>query len=135
MSMSFSIKSNASDRELVFLSPRADHFIVELRGIALSVEREVYAYTDAQGLSKFFSRLAAHDRGWTDTPRWESLEGEFSISAQCSALGHVSFFIRIRHMLGGPEEWEVSARLVTELGVLPDIAKNANSFFDVVAGD
>ena len=133
MGMSFSIKSSASDRELVFLSPRADHFIVKLSGVALGVEREVYAYTDAQGLSRFFSSLAAHDRGWTDTPRWESLEGEFSISAQCSALGHVSFSICIRDMLGGPEEWAVSARLVTELGALPDIAKNATSFFDVVA--
>jgi hypothetical protein len=132
--LTFSIKSNASDRELAFLSPRPDHFIVELRGVALAVKREVYTYTDARGLSNFFSSLSAHDRGWTDTRRWESLEGEFSISAQCSALGHVSFSIRIRDMLGGLEEWDVSAQLVTELGALTVIAKHARSFFDVVAG-
>ena len=119
MSTSFSIKSNASDRELVFLSPRPDYFIVELRGAALEVTREVYAYTDAQGLSDLFAKLAACERPWVGTHRWESLEGEFSLLAACSALGQVSLSIRIRDMLGGPEEWEVSAQLATELGRYP----------------
>ena len=42
--------------------------------------------------------------------------------------------MRIRDMLGGPEEWGVSANIVTELGQLPSIASRAQSFFDVVAG-
>jgi uncharacterized protein DUF6228 len=133
MSSSFSIKSNASDRELVFLSPRSDHFIVQLRGTALQVSREVYAYTDARGLSDFFGELAACRRPWGETRIWESLEGEFALSAACSALGQVTFSIRIRDMLGGAEEWDVKARVVTELGALPTIAGHARLFFDVVA--
>jgi hypothetical protein len=133
MSTSFSLKSNASDRELVFSSPRPDYFVVELRGRALGVTREVYAYTDAHGLSAFFAKLAACERPWVGTQRWDSLEGEFSLSAACTALGQVSFTVRIRDMLGGPEEWEVSAKIASELGALPAVAANARQFFDVVA--
>ena len=78
MSTSFSLKSNTSDRELVFSSPRPDYFVVELRGRALGVTREVYAYTDAQGLSTFFAELAACERPWVGTQRWDSLEGASS---------------------------------------------------------
>ncbi len=131
---SFSIKSTASDRELVFHTPQRDYFIAELRGSSLGATREVYAYTDAKGLAGFFSRLAVHKRPWSSVERWESLEGEFLLQAACSALGHVTFSVRIREMLGGPEEWQVSANLVTELGQLPGIASHAEFFFNVVAG-
>jgi len=130
---SFSIKSNTSDRELVFLAPRPDHFVVELRGAGVCVTREVYAYTDADGLASLFSKLAASERPWKGTEGWESLEGEFSLSAACSAQGHVSFAIRIRDSFGGLEEWQVEACLLTELGQLPNIAARARSFFNAVA--
>ena len=133
MGSSFSIRSNASDRELVFHSPQADYFVVELRGTALNAIRNVYAYTDARGLSALFERLATYERPWVGTERWESLEGEFAVSAVCSALGQVRFAVRIRDMLGGPEEWEVSAHLESELGALPALAAHARSFFYVVA--
>jgi hypothetical protein len=129
----FSIKSNASDRELVFLEPQSDYFTVELRGSSVGATRRVYAYTDGAGLSKLFSRLAAYERPWDKPERWESLEGEFTLEAACSSLGEVTFSVRIRDMLGGPEEWEVSAHIVSELGQLPGIASNAEAFFDVVA--
>ena len=130
---SFSIKSNSSDRELVFLDAQRDYFVAELRGSVVGATRQVYAYPDATGLSRLFSRLAAYERPWSEPERWESLEGEFTLEAACSPLGHVTFSVRIRDMLGGPEEWEVSARLVTELGQLPSIASRAESFFNVVA--
>jgi len=130
----FSIKSNTSDRELVFLDPQRDYFVAELRGASLQATRRVYAYTDAKGLSRLFLRLAAYERPWTTVERWESLEGEFAIGAACSVLGQVSFSVRIRDLLGGPEEWEVSARIVSELGQLPGIASRAESFFEIVSG-
>jgi hypothetical protein len=129
---SFSIKSSASDRELVFVLPRPDYFNVELRGVSLSATRKVYAYTDAKGLSSLFSKLAATGRPWTGAERWQSLEGEFSISAQCSALGHVSFAVVIRDQFGGPEEWSVSACITTDLGQLSRLATDAQSFFSAV---
>src|SRR4026207_2114219 len=133
MSSSFSIKSNASDRELVFLSPRSDHFIVQLRGTALQVSREVYAYTDARGVSDCVGELAAGRRPWGETRSWESLEGEFALSAACSALGQVTFSIRIRDMFGGPAEWDVQAGAFPELGPPPPSAGHAGLFFDVAA--
>jgi hypothetical protein len=133
MSESFlSIKSNASDRELVLLSPRPNYFVVELRGVTLSAVRKVCAYTDAKGLSSLFSRLAAIGRPWVGVESWQSLEGGFSISAQCSALGHVSFSVVIRDQFGGPEEWSVSACITTDLGQLSRLATDAQSFFSAV---
>ena len=129
----FSIRSTSSDRELVFSDPRQDYFQVELRGSSVRSTREVYAYTDAQGLARLFSKIAAHSRPWAGAESWRSLEGEFKLSAECSPLGHVSFLVEIGDNFGGPEEWRLSAVLVTELGQLPVIAENAKSFFDAVA--
>ncbi|MDR2013208.1 MAG: DUF6228 family protein [Rhodanobacter sp.] len=131
--LSFSIKSSTSDRELVFLNPKRECFVVELRGTALEASRSVYAYTDATGLLQFFCTLATYERPWNKPERWEALEGEFSVEATCSPLGQVTFFIRLRDMFGQDEEWEASARLVTELGQLPTIASNAKLFFNSVA--
>ena len=107
--------------------------MVQLRGTALQVSREVYAYTNARGFSEFFGELAACRRPWIEIRGWESLEGEFALSAACSALGKVTFSVRIRETLGGPEEWEVKANVVTELGALRAIAARARLFFDAVA--
>jgi len=127
---SFSIKSNASDRELVFSDARRDYFTVELRGSGVRAVGGVY---DAGGLAELFAKLATFERPWSGAETWESVEGEFSIAATCSALGEVRFSVCIRGMLGGPEQWEVSASLVSELGQLPGIAAHAESFLEVVA--
>jgi Family of unknown function (DUF6228) len=130
---SFSIKSSGSDRELVFVEPRRDYFVVDLRGSGVRATREVYAYTDAQGLSAFFSRIAAYERPWTTPERWESLEGEFALEAACSKLGHVTFSARIRDTFGGAEEWEVRVDVATELGQLQGLAARAALFCALVA--
>jgi hypothetical protein len=129
----FSIKSNASDRQLTFLNLRADYFTVELRGSGVTAVRDVYAYRDAPALADVLARLAADKRPWRGTERWESLEGEFSLAAVCSPLGQVTFTIVVSERLGGPEDWRVSAGISTELGQLPRIAADAVSFFDAGA--
>lgn len=126
----FSIKSNASDRELAFFAARPDYFTVELRGSDVRAAKEVY---DARGLAELFAKLASFERPWKGSEAWESLEGEFSITATCSTLGEVRFSIRMRDMLAEHEPWEVSARVVSELGQLPDIAAHAKVFFDAAA--
>ncbi len=126
---SFSIKSNASDREVVFLDPRPDYFVVSLRGFSVRAIREVYAYPDALGLLALFNRLAEYALPWNGAESWESLEGEFSLAATCSALGQVSITVSIRDVFGTAEEWRVEASLVTEMGQLPSIAANASTFF------
>ncbi len=132
---SFSIKSNASDRELVFLAARKDHFIVELNGIDVRATVKVYAYSPhMSGIAELFCQLAAQSLPWSDAISWESLEREFSISAACSSLGVISFQVRILH-LGRSEEWSLVATLTTELGQLPELAAAAARFFYVVVGD
>ena len=132
-STSFSIKSNASNRELVFSHPREDYFVVEIRGLGVNVTREVYAYTDGVGLYRLLNRLAEYSRPWSGVEKWESLEGEFTLAASCTPLGHVDLSVLIRDQLGGPEEWTLKASLVTELGQLPSIAAAAKPFFANVA--
>jgi hypothetical protein len=130
---SFSIKSSSSDRELVFIEPQRDYFVVDLRGSGVRATLKVYAYTDARGLSAFFSRIADYEQPWTTPERWGSLEGEFAIEAKCSKLGHVTFSVRIRDMFSDPEEWEVRVDLATELGQLRNLAAHAAPFFALVA--
>jgi hypothetical protein len=125
----FSIKSNSSDRELAFSDPRRGYFTVELRGAGVGAMREVY---DASGLAEYFLRLANFERPGNGAETWESLEGEFSLTAVSSKLGEVGFSVRITDNLGGPEQWQVSVRLVSELGQLPGIAREAESFFNAV---
>lgn len=128
----FSIQSSSSDRELVFLAPQGDYFTVELRGTELQACRGVYAYTDSQGLAALFERLASHDRPWSGTEGWESLEAEFSLTARCTPLGVVTFAISIHGLPGVPEAWKLTAQLTSEMGQLPGIAANARRFFSVV---
>ena len=125
----FSIRSSSSDRELAFLSLDGDHFTVELRGSALQATHAVWAYTDAKGLANLFARLGSYERPWSSEERWESLEGEFSLSARCSPLGHVDFSVHLHGSQGAPEEWQLTAVLTTELGQLPKIAASASGFF------
>ena len=131
----FAIKSSSSDLELIFSAPRPDYFTVELQSREFRAIREVWAYTDAQGLAVLFSKLAAQERPWVGAESWASLEGEFSLSAACSARGEVALAVSVSGLPGALEEWGLSATLITELGQLPSIAAAANRFFCQVGGN
>ena len=94
----------------------------------------VYDYTDGHHLADLFAKIAACDTPWQGTERWESLEGEFALEAKCSTVGEVTLDVRLSSECGGPEAWRVSARIVTEMGQLPRIARDAGQFFRVVSG-
>ncbi|MDH5859140.1 DUF6228 family protein [Lampropedia aestuarii] len=125
----FSIKSNSSDRELVFLSRHGDYFTIALRGADVQATCTVWCYTDAQELANLFLRLAAYDRPWPGREQWESIEQEFCLSVACSSLGSVHFSIDLRGNQGGLEEWRLCANITTELGQLASIAEKAHVFF------
>jgi hypothetical protein len=72
---SFSIKSNSSDRELIFYGVRENHFIAELSGSEFRVIREVYSFTDPYGMPKLFNRLAAFQGPWSGSENWARLRG------------------------------------------------------------
>ena len=125
----FSITSNSSSRELVFLDSQDDSFTIELRGSEVQAVRSVYVYSDGPSLASLFVKLSAYERPWAGAESWESLEQEFSLSASCSALGNVTLSIYMCGLLGGDEEWRLSFTLTTDLGQLPKIAANARQFF------
>jgi hypothetical protein len=125
----FSIHSVNSDRELIFSSHKGDYFQVELKGHGISALTDVWAYTDANGLNKLFQELAHFQKPWLETLSWQSLEGEFTLSATCATLGQVTFNVTLCHRIGASESWKVEAGLVAELGQLEKIAKDAKAFF------
>jgi hypothetical protein len=132
---SFSIKSSSSDRELVFSEPRKDYFTVELRGNEPRAIRKVYAYSPhSPNIAAFFGRLASYDGPWESVECWESLEGEFALSATCSVLGVITFTLSMHGRLDSQDKWRISTTIIVEFGQLPGIASSAEQFFSVVAG-
>jgi hypothetical protein len=125
----FSIHSVDSDRELVFRAHKDEYFDIELKGSGLSAMVGVWEYEAVNGLNTLFQELASFKTPWQGVRTWESLEGELSLSAMCSTLGQVTFLVKLSHLTGSPEDWRVEAGLVTELGQLEKIAKDANTFF------
>ena len=83
---------------------------------------------DAQKNSVLMEGLAFHEKGWSDRQQWETIKGEFKVSAKCSKLGQVTFEIEFSHY-GCAEEWLVKTQLNTELGQVPRLAKSARAFF------
>ncbi|WP_089374628.1 DUF6228 family protein [Methylobacillus rhizosphaerae] len=113
----------------MFLSRHGESFTVELRGFSVQATQTVWAYSDTPALANLFVRLASYEHPWDGNECWESIEGEFTLSASCSPLGEVSFSVRMHGLQGSPEEWQVSAALTTELGQLSLIAAGASQFF------
>lgn len=127
----FSIHSVNSDRELVFSSYRDEQFQIELKGSGITTLTDVWVGGKlySQSLSAFLQELASFTKPWKGSQDWESLEGEFSLSVTCTALGQVTFWVEIRCKTGSPEALLIQAGIVTELGQLEKIAKDAKLFF------
>jgi len=123
-----SIKSNSSDRELRFLSRKGDYIYIELIGNP-SLSHSAYTYTDMDRLAKLFEEFAIIDKPWSGKKTWASIEGDFAMEITCSSLGHVQFEFRFRQKQGSDEESTTKVGLVTELGNLPQISKQAKGFF------
>ncbi len=131
----FSIRSSSSDTELAFSGARKDYFTVEIKGNDVRVIRQVYAYSPhSPNLGTFFIRIAHHNRPWASVEFWESLEGEFNLSATCSSLGVVTFSVAMHSRHEVVDGWRIVATLTADLGQLPGIGTAAEQFFRVVGG-
>ena len=129
MSEQFSIKSNHSDREVVFARNEGEYFWVKLKG-GITTEIRVYGYAPHNyDLADWFEKLGANKSPWPNELSWESLEGEFKISVNCTSLGHVHFVFSFRDLLGAYEESRIETGLETELGQLSNISNGARKFF------
>lgn len=125
----FQIKSVESDALLEFFDLAGDYFNVSLRSTSHSAVREVYAYTDPDGITSLFQEAAGDWRGWSGIKSWESLEGEFKIELKTDKTGHITIDVEINHDCGNPEPWRLKSCIMIEAGQLEAIAKSAIQFF------
>lgn len=122
------IKSTCSDRELVLSNRNGDHFEARISG-DIEVSVSVYEHTSFYGLDTLFQKLGSQTKPWEGELSWESIEGEFKITANCSSLGHVQFDVSFWGHIGSPGEWRLNVGLENELGQLPVLAKKSAMFF------
>lgn len=101
----FIIKSSTSDLSLVLSDINGDYFKATLQSPHQNAVREVYAYTDTYGLADLMEFLSSQKKPWVGEESWESLEGEFKLTATCSILGQVIFKIILSEKTGKDEEW------------------------------
>lgn len=125
----FQIKSTETDALLEFSDLSGDFFKVSLHSTSHSAVREVYAYTDAEGIARLFQEAASEWRGWSGTKCWESLEGEFKIELKADKTGHITINVDINHDCGNSEPWRLKSCIMIEAGQLETIAKRATEFF------
>lgn len=126
----FSIHSASSDRQLIFSDFTGENFQVEIHGSGLNSTISIWHDDQYSGICEFFKDLAQSTKPWTGERKWESLEGDFSITAVCSRTGAVTFTIGILYLAGNEEESRIRAGLLTELGQLETIARDAVKFFN-----
>ena len=125
----FSLHSASSSRELIFSEKRGEHFQVELKGLEVSAQTDVWVPADMVSLYKFLQELAGYDKPWQGDKSWGSPDEEFSILARCSVSGTVMFQVQFRGDLGGSDEWLVRVGLVAGFGQLKQFAQAADVFF------
>ena len=128
----FSIHSVNSDREIIFSSYQDEQFQVEFKGSGITALIGVWigGKDYSQSLNDFFQELATFTNPWKGSKDWESLEGELSLSVTCATLGQAIFLVEIHYRAGSPEAWLVQGSIVTELGQLEKIAREAKVFFE-----
>lgn len=113
------IRSCSSNRELRISRASDSYLLAELVGSPVSAKVEVWVQTgDAAGLQAFLADLGKQGRPWGGARVWESIEGDFKLSATCTALGNVVFNVELHGLQGATEEWAVSAGIDYELGEL-----------------
>ncbi|MFN4329059.1 MAG: DUF6228 family protein [Limnobacter sp.] len=128
----FSIRSNSSNRVVVFSGFNRDHetLRIDINGHGISVGSTVSVYTDAFGLDRYFKELAGISRPWSGARNWGTIENDFSISATSTSLGEVTFRISLCALQGAPEEWRVEVGLTADFGQLPKFAAVSGTFFN-----
>ena len=130
MSDSLTIASTQSDRKLVFSKFDGQNFYVSLFGtVTCSVPVDGYAL-HSEKVSEWLQILSKYRTPWDGQLRWSSLETEIEILASCSSLGAVNFEVNLWVNAGAEEETQIKTFIVSELGQLEKLGKEANAFFN-----
>jgi hypothetical protein len=94
-----------------------------------SLSHKTYTYTEQAALARIFEEFASIEKPWSGEKTWTSIEDDFSMKITCSNLGQVKFEFKFWQRQGSDEESKTKVNLITELGMLPKISKQANDFF------
>jgi hypothetical protein len=123
------LHSVASDQQILIHSLQSDEFTLEVTGNRLSASQRIYAGPDSNPPQDFFQELGAMLTPWTKPLIYESLDADLTIIATCSALGIVTLQIEMRPNEGASDAWSLGTSIQLELGRLPEIAREAQVFF------
>lgn len=100
-------------------------FLATLRSRGVAGTARVGSFL-SNGLADLFADFAENWKGWEGSKHWSSFEGELSLEAHSDRLGHVYLTVILRD--GAPAHWTLSAELVVEAGMLPNLAAGARAF-------
>jgi hypothetical protein len=103
------------------------NYQAQLRGHALQATLSI-GDDDPARFIDYFEALAQDWRGWSDSRRYESLDGSLRIDATHDGVGSVSFHVTIRGDLPNAVDWSATQRLAVEPGQLAAIAAAARKF-------
>lgn len=130
-----SIKSSDTDAVLKFSRLRHDYFYVSFKSSSLCASKRVWLYSnldseysDCDSIVDLFSKLASRTKGWDESEKWISIEGDFKIELISNNLGHVKIEIELSNYRNS-ESWEIYVELRTELGQIEQILKQVKNFF------
>jgi hypothetical protein len=126
-----SILSTTSNRALEIGEGTESYLSVCIVGYPVTATTEVWIEAgDVSSLANFFVILGESGGPWKGAKTWSSLEGDFKLSATCSALGVVTFDVELCGLQGAPEEWRITAGLETEFGQLDGFAACARNLWE-----
>ncbi|MCL2297882.1 MAG: DUF6228 family protein [Proteobacteria bacterium] len=128
-SSSITICSSLSSRKAVISYEGNEHLKVQIEGFDINITKEIWLYTDADALNQFFQKLGSKDSKWDGCIEWKSVEGDFSISVTCSALGKIAFRVAIEGLQGNSEAWNAQINIEADFGILKEVARQSKSCF------
>ena len=114
---------------LTFFNKEGEYFNVKFESPAISLSKKVWGYTDYGYIVDLFSSIAKEWKGWEGVKEWNSVEGEFGISATIDSLGHIMLSLLFRE-IEGSEEWSAECQLSIDSNQLDIIEKNMSNFFN-----
>ncbi|MGL1893370.1 MAG: DUF6228 family protein [Spirochaetaceae bacterium] len=127
------IKSSESDRYIKLYDNQKDYFTVLVSSKSCTGSLKVYKYLKCNDLIALFKEVSSHANGWKGEYSWSSLEEEFSIELKCDNLGHIIIkTILTNKNTGGKDSWYLESIISTELGMLPGISNDIESFFKAI---
>ncbi len=122
------IQSSSSSRTLRIHAAVDSYLTVTLEGHEISGVVQVWAETgEVEALAKFFGGMGSLEAPWKSARTWETIEGDFKLTATCSSLGAVTLLVNMSGLPGAAEEWQLQAGIETEFGQLSRLAAEAEA--------